>query len=274
MVEDIKVKQQMNRFRHLYLYMLSERVDKNSILAYLTATINCRIESRDAGTLYGDDLHRVAEMHARCRIKNVFNADSGLPDEDEVKYELAMLRGYTQGAIYDGFRLQHAYSIMIREEESSLGNVHIVVTDRLIATYSEEDMRYHLNTVVLGYPSIVSISGIVEAPAKPRELYTLYYYYLSQGIAMSVDELKGIFRDRMLEHDDPRLTDAARGYIMQAVFYAMLNDSPFCSDKRCMLYNAHWQDEVIEAVMHGQLCARHRDILDEFNSWDCQDKLC
>ncbi|MEM2062146.1 MAG: hypothetical protein QXJ61_00675 [Candidatus Nitrosocaldus sp.] len=263
----------MNRFKHIYIYMLSDKVDYNSILTYLTSMINCNIESRGADALYKYDLRDVAKMYARCKVNDVFREtaySNVLISEDDIEYELSMLDGYLQpkpNTVYDGFCLQGIYSSMIDVEESSLDNVHIIMTDRLIATYSEEDMRYHLNTVVLGYPSVVSISGIVEAPAKPKEFYTLYYYYLSQGITINVDELKSIFKDMILEHDDPRLTDIVKGYVMQAVFYSILNDTPFCNEKRCILYNAHWQDEVIGAQIRdgGGLCRKHREVLDEFN---------
>ncbi|MEM0442513.1 MAG: hypothetical protein QW450_05085 [Candidatus Nitrosocaldus sp.] len=263
----------MNRFKHLYIYMLSDKVDYNSILTYLTSMINCNVECRGEDALYrGLDRHCIAEMYASCRIKDIFkdinsNNYTTHVSEDDVEYELSILNGApSKPIVYDGFRLQYLYSNMIDANESSLDNVHVIITDRLLATYNEEDMRYHLNTIVLGYPSIVSIDGIVEAPAKPKAFYTLYYYHISQGRKISMDEVKSIFKDEILEHDDPRLTDAAKGYIMQALFYNMLNDVPFCDDKRCMLYNAHWQDEVIEAqIRHGRLCSKHREMLDEFN---------
>ncbi|MFN4337085.1 MAG: DUF6775 family putative metallopeptidase [Candidatus Nitrosocaldus sp.] len=268
----------MNRFKHLYIYMLSSRVDYNSILTYLTSMINCNIERRGADALYKYNLHDAVKMYAKCKVNDVFReiAYSYAPineykDEDEDIEETGLfilVDGYLQSKpiVYDGFCLQSIYSSMIAEEESSLDYVHIIITDMLIATYSEEDMRYHLNTVVLGYPNIVSTTGIIEAPAKPKEFYTLYYYYLSQGITISMDELKSIFKDTILEHDDPRLTDIVKGYIMQAVFYSILKDAPFCNEKRCILYNAHWQDEVIEAhIRNGGLCQRHREVLDEFN---------
>ncbi|MDW8275311.1 MAG: hypothetical protein RMJ59_02865 [Candidatus Nitrosocaldus sp.] len=260
----------MNRFNHLYIYMLSGKVNHNSILAYITDVIDCSVECRGADALYsGFSMREIAWMHAMCRVRDVFKATSNEAhaEEGDVEHELSILRGYAndQSSIYDGFMLQSMYSSMIDPEESSLEHVHVILTDRLIATYREEDMRYHLNTVVLGYPSIVSISGIVEAPAKPRAFYTLYYYYISQGITVNMDELKHLFRDAMLDHDDPRLTDAVKGYIMHAVFYSMLNDSPFCDEKGCMLYNSHWQDEVIQAQVSGGMCERHRAVLKEFN---------
>ena len=68
----------------------------------------------------------------------------------------------------------------------------------------------------------------------------------------------------VLRHDDPRLTEAMKGYVMQALFYHVTGD-PFCEDRGCRLYNAHWQEEVIGAQLGGayQLCPRHQGLLDE-----------
>jgi hypothetical protein len=50
---------------------------------------------------------------------------------------------------------------------------------------------------------------------------------------------------------------------MKAVFCALTGD-PFCENKVCRLYNAHWQEEVIGAQFGGdyQLCPLHQGLLD------------
>lgn len=72
------------------------------------------------------------------------------------------------------------------------------------------------------------------------------------------------FKGRFLEHNDPRLTEVAKGYIMQAVFYHLYGD-PFCEDKNCRLYNAHWQEELIWSQLESphQFCQKHRTIVEE-----------
>jgi hypothetical protein len=55
-----------------------------------------------------------------------------------------------------------------------------------------------------------------------------------------------------------------KGYVMQALFYHLTLD-PFCSDKRCRLYNAHWQEEVLEAQLEEpEFCERHAKMLERF----------
>jgi hypothetical protein len=54
-----------------------------------------------------------------------------------------------------------------------------------------------------------------------------------------------------------------KGYVMQALFYHLTLD-PFCSDKRCRLYNAHWQEEVLEAQLsQPELCEQHSEMLEK-----------
>lgn len=60
------------------------------------------------------------------------------------------------------------------------------------------------------------------------------------------------FMKRLIVYDDPRLTRIIRGYVLQAIFYHVFGQ-PFCTEKTCMLYNAHWQEEVLTAQLRGEL---------------------
>jgi hypothetical protein len=80
-------------------------------------------------------------------------------------------RQYKELMLYDGFMMQRLFETMINENESNTDHIHIVFEDRLICTFSEEDWRYHARTIIAGNPSIISTTGIVEAPAKPKEWY-------------------------------------------------------------------------------------------------------
>ena len=67
--------------------------------------------------------------------------------------------------------------------------------------------------------------------------------------------------------DDERLTDVCKGYSMQAMFYSIFQEV-FCTDKSCSLYNAHWQEELLNAQLHSNrvLCPRHESMLKELNN--------
>lgn len=99
-----------------------------------------------------------------------------------------------------------------------------------------------------GFPSLISTTGIVEAPAKPKEFYELKQEYVALGLPVPIEELKKKFRGRFIDYDDERLTEIMKGYVMQALFYHIFGE-PFCRERRCRLFNAHWQEEVLEAQL-------------------------
>lgn len=180
----------------------------------------------------------------------------------EIEYEKRRILGKTRsfGILYDWFHLLMVFSELIPRGERSIGFVHIFLTNRLFATWEEGDKRYHLRTSVYGFPSVISTTGLVEAPAKPREYYLLKQQYKMLGRDLS--ELDDRFKGRFIDYGDKRLTEVMKGYIMQAVFYSLTGD-PFCEDKGCRLYNAHWQEELIFAQLESgyEFCQRHTTFL-------------
>jgi hypothetical protein len=102
----------------------------------------------------------------------------------------------------------------------------------------------------------------VEAPAKPREFYLAREQFRAMGLDAISPVLASELRDRCLLPNDERLTEVAKGYALQAVFYALFGEA-FCDDKDCRLYNAHWQEEMLHAQLDGayDLCPRHETML-------------
>ena len=184
----------------------------------------------------------------------------------EVEYEKRRLMGKTRafGILYDGLHLLRVFSRLIARQERALCLVHIFFTNRLFATWEENDRRYHARTSVYGIPSIISTTGLIEAPAKPREYYLLKQQYERWG--KDLTELKDRFKGRFIDYEDKRLTDVAKGYAMQAVFYSLIGN-PFCEDKDCRLYNAHWQEELIFAQLESgyEFCQRHTGLIEAEN---------
>lgn len=157
--------------------------------------------------------------------------------------------------LYDGFELQRIFAQAIQE-----GGVHIIFTDLLTCTFSEDDWRYHARAVICGTPCIISTAGIVEAPAKPREFYTMQYG------GHGVGPLKKKFAGRFIDYGDERMTQVATGYALQALFFFLTDGEPFCDSDSCRLYNAHWQEDLIRTqVENPALCARHMSIANKFN---------
>jgi hypothetical protein len=169
------------------------------------------------------------------------------------------------GLLYDGFRLMHIFRSLLTRRETSLDYLHIIFTSQLIGTYDRGSRRYHVRVVVFGYPCIISTTGLVEAPARPREYYILKQKYEALKMSEAVDiELKEMFQGQYIDHDDARLTEVLKGYVMQTVFYHLTGE-PFCEEKTCRLFNAHWQSEVLTAQLgERDFCPRHEEMLKSF----------
>lgn len=211
-----------------------------------------------------DYARRIARIKIQDATKRILSGQE--PLYGEVEYEKRRISGKTRafGVVYDGLELQRIFWELISQEERRLKFVHIVFTNRLFATWEESDRRYHARVSVYGIPSIISTTGIVEAPAKPREYYLLKQQY--EMLRKDLLELKDGFKGRFIDYEDERLTEVMKGYAMQAVFYFLVG-TPFCDDKGCRLYNAHWQQELIFAQLKSgyEFCSRHQRLIEEEN---------
>jgi len=205
-------------------------------------------------------LDHIAERLASIRVLNPMNEElNPEPIPGEIEYEKRKLINPSSssiGVFYDGIRLQGVLYTLINKEERGFKHIHIVITNQLIVTWDESDRRYHLRVGVYGFPSIISLSGIVEAPAKPRE------FYIMKNMGVPLPELKKRFEGRFIDYGDMRLPDVLKGYLIQAIFYGITGE-PFCSNSGCKLFNAHWQEEMIHAQLKSpyEFCEKHREFI-------------
>jgi hypothetical protein len=141
------------------------------------------------------------------------------------------------------------------------GSCDIILTPRLFASPGN-DNRLHIRASVYSDPSIISTSGIVEGPAKPREYYLCKQQYARLGAwERESHRIAEQFRDRFIDYGDARLTGVIKGYVAQALFFFMTG-SPFCARKKCRLFNAHWQEDLIRAqIGFGVFCSAHKRML-------------
>ena len=161
----------------------------------------------------------------------------------------------TKGLLLDLVKTQD--NIPVRKDTRA-----VIVTKRLFATLGDIDKRLHLRSCVFSYPSIISLSGIVEAPAKPREYYLARRSLESTGLwAIEEPKIKRRLRGRFIDHGDKRIQGVVKGLVAQAMFFYITGE-PFCRHKGCRLYNAHWQEDLIYSqIKSGKFCARHSKIL-------------
>lgn len=215
---------------------------------------------------HGGDTGALAPAFARCKVRDpLAPRASDEPMYGEVEFERRRLASGNRGphgVLYEGFEFQAVLRDLIPPAEASPRHVHIVLTNRLLVTWVDAERRFHLRTVICGAPGIVSTSGLVEAPAKPREFH-LGLQALGQ---VSSDDpaylaLRARFRERVLEHEDDRLTEVAKGYALQAALYSLAGEG-FCPEPRCRLHDAHQQDDML-AAQTGEpgLCPGHERLI-------------
>jgi hypothetical protein len=207
----------------------------------------------------GDDqLRRIAERMAASKIIDTEKSLDEIqkPHPEESNSELRKIEGLegVRGEFYDGFWIQRVMYAALsgkQPEETGPGFHHMIFTGRLLGTFDKR--RYHARVVIVGNPSLISTSGLVEAPARPKE-----YYFIKGGLARSgldTAELDLMYKGKFVGYDDPRTSSIISSYALQAVSYELTGNG-FCDDPGCSLYNSHWQQDVLRAQFDGKLCSK------------------
>ena len=202
----------------------------------------------------------VAKEYARIKVKDPGKKFvSGLPLQAEIDYEERRLKDPQWrifGIFYEGVWYQKIVSELIDKEELDLTHCSILFTNQLFGTWDRGDLKYHARVSLYGFPSLISTTGLVEAPAKPKG------FYLKKQMGVPIELLKEEYQELFLDHGDVRTTGVLKGYAMQALFFH-LSGEPFCEDPDCRLFNSHWQEEVIHAQLNGryEFCSKHEGIL-------------
>jgi hypothetical protein len=241
--------------------------DLDSVSEFLKGylpSVEVRIEAPILDGLPGRALGDVSAKLANSRVKDPSNRNQSYePMLGEVSFEERAARGKARvgGVVYDGRKLAEVYAALLTTD-LGLEVAGIVFTQRLVSTYSRDDLRHHLRTVVCGFPSIVSIPGVIEGPARPRDYYVLRRELESMGAGdLRLERLKSEFRGRFIDYGDPVVNDVLKSLALQAVLFHMTL-KPFCNHPDCRLFNAHWQEELVRThVKGGGLCRRHERLL-------------
>ncbi len=246
----------------LYDETASENFSYQQVGDYLKELLpSASIEYR--GQFFKPESASAAEL-AGSKVRNLYSVSFPEPLYGEILFEKKVLENPEKASaavLYDGSRLQQIACELIREEERDIAFLHIVFSKRFFGSFDEGDRRYHARVVVLGFPNIISTTGVVEAPAKPKKYYELRNRFVSLGLDFVETKLREELHGQFLDYEDERMTEVVKGYALQAIFYHLFDQS-FCSEKNCRLYNGHWQEEVIQAQINsGQLCSHHREML-------------
>ncbi|MCX2818803.1 hypothetical protein EGH25_05510 [Haladaptatus sp. F3-133] len=198
----------------------------------------------------------VARDLAQARVLSPYDPETGNTMTGIVRYEERALEDPSRagGVIYDGYAVQRAlYPYTTEADEET---VDIVLIDRALGTWGG-DGRWHKRVAVLGSPALVSVPGLYEAPAKPEEYYKEKSKYAMAGGIPPREYLETEVDGEFLVEDDPRTTDALKGYALTAYGYATTGEG-FCDDERCRLYDAHRQKGVVRAQLREpEFCDDH-----------------
>ena len=230
---------------------------------FLRDTFNVDVEIRK--NFFENASYELFENIATTRIfelKKPFSKHT--PTESEIENEKSNTDNSQdeEKILYDGFEFQRIVAEHIPSNENSQNILSIILTNKLTCTFDESDFRYHARALIGTNPAIISTTGIIEAPAKPKE----YYLDLMTNFSKeSNEEIKKKYRGEFLEYNDTRLSEIIEGYFLQAIMYYETGDV-FCEDKECRLYNAHWQKELLELQSNKKFCKKHEESFKEITS--------
>lgn len=257
----------------LYLDASGTSLDAREIVNYirhLLPSLNVDVRDEPARHFLGisEALRGFARSIAAARVLRIdANEVVGEPFEGEVDYEYRRIASnslHMLGSFYSAHNLQDAYWKLIPSEERNLKHVHVIVTKLLIGTFDQSSGRWHARTIALGFPSIISLRGLIEAPAKPREFYILKR--AMEALSSELPTEAAIYwlqEHALVGLEDERLTEVTKGYLLQAIAYHATLE-PFCEDPSCRLFNAHWQHEMLNAQLKGsyELCEKHAQLFE------------
>ncbi len=116
---------------------------------------------------------------------------------------------------------------------------------------SWDGTRWHLRTLLLGFPSVIVVPGIRLALAGRRAAYVAY--------ALGVGERP----EPLFSEEAPALRLAVLVYLVQALaYYQDPVGFSFCEDPHCLLYNPHYAEELRDIVLSEAppACPAHREV--------------
>jgi len=204
---------------------------------------------------------KTCEKIASTRIFNLKKSyEKHTPSIKEISIELENkdMSNKQEMILYDGIELNEIVKEIIPKAENTLNTLHIIFTNKLTCTFDENDFRYHARAWVGSNPIIISTTGIIEAPAKPKQFYMDLITNFSEE---TIGQIKKKYKGEFLEYKDVKLAEVIEGYMLQAIFYYETGDV-FCDNKHCRLFNAHWQKDLfISQIENKKMCEKHEKIL-------------
>ncbi|MBA4718271.1 MAG: hypothetical protein HRO68_03915 [Nitrosopumilus sp.] len=230
---------------------------------FLRETFSVEIEIRES--IFQCINKEMSENIASCRVFNLkkpFEKHDPSKEDIQIEKENKDMSKREEMTLYDGFEFHNAVKKLIPINENNIDTLHIIFTNKLTCTFDENDYRYHARAIIGSNPTIISTTGMIEAPAKPKQ----YYLDLMTNFSESrVKEIKKKYKGKFLEYHDLRISEITEGYLLQAIIYYETGEA-FCEHKDCRLFNAHWQSELFFSQLENRkFCEKHQKIISELN---------
>ncbi len=231
---------------------------------FLKETFSIEIEIRENIFQYMNE--NISKKIAGCRIfdlKKPFEKHVPLAEDIQLEMENKDISEKEEMTPYDGFEFHSVITELIPINENKMNTLHIIFTNKLTCTFVEYDFRYHARAIIGSNPAIISTTGIIEAPAKPKQYYLDLMTNFSEN---KVEEIKKKYKGKFLEYHDSRISEIAEGYLLQAITYYETGEA-FCIHKDSRLFNAHWQKDLFFSQLENKrFCKKHEEILDELKN--------
>ena len=226
---------------------------------FLKKTFQVEIEIRE--NFFQNPNNKIFEKIANTRIFNLrrpFEKHNPSIETIRIEKENKDMSEKKEMILYDGFEFHKVINEFIPINENKIDTLNIIFTNKLTCTFDENDFRYHARSLIGSNPTIISTTGIIEAPAKPKQYYLEMMTNFSDG---KVEEIKKKFKDKFLEYHDKRISEIIEGYLLQAIMYYETGEA-FCENKDCRLFNAHWQKDLFFSQLENKkLCEKHLEVL-------------
>lgn len=235
-------------------------IQLGKIKKFITDTFDVKVELKE--NFFKSTNLEIFKKIASTRIfdlKKPFKVH--MPSREEIQMEIQNkdTSNTEEMILYDGFELQNIISKYTPYIENTL---HIILTNKITATFDYEDFRYHARALISSNPTIISTTGIIEAPAKPKQYYLDLMTNFSEN---KIEEIKEKYKGEYLEYHDLRLHEILIGYILQATIYYKTGRA-FCDKKECRLFNAHWQKDLLYSqIENAKVCKHHQEIINHFS---------
>ncbi len=231
-----------------------ERLEK-----FLTKTFPVEIEMRENFfQCSNDDFFEKIASSRIFDLKKQFKKYNPSVENIQIEKENKDMSTREEMILYDGFEFQKTITEFIPMNEDKKNTLHIIFTNKLTCTFDENDFRYHARALIGSNPAVISTTGMIEAPAKPKQ----YYLDLMTNFSEKrVDEIKKKYKGEFLEYHDSRISEITEGYLLQAIIYYETGEA-FCEHKDCRLFNAHWQRDLFFSQLENKrFCEKHQEIL-------------